>query len=166
MNPSANNPHLSEEALDDLLIGMGSSEAEAHLAACASCRARAEAFQADMALLGQTSLAWSRIHAAALPVPQKTGTGTMPFGKIYWALAVVLLLVISLPVLDHRNKTLPRPVTPGTAQNEDNEQQIAQDNDLMHAVDAAINPNETSPVHTYHLSDQSHSRQKARLDEN
>jgi len=78
----------------------------------------------------------------------------------------MLLLVISLPVLDHWNGTLQGPVAPGTAQSEDNEQQIAQDNDLMHAVDAAINPSETSPVRAYHLSDQSHPRQKARQDAN
>jgi hypothetical protein len=34
------NAHLTEEALDDVLIGMGSEEAALHLAACPECRAR------------------------------------------------------------------------------------------------------------------------------
>ena len=58
MTPSLSN-HLSEEALDDVLIGLGSAESEAHLAVCPECRAEVETFRGDVALFNAASVAWS-----------------------------------------------------------------------------------------------------------
>ena len=50
--------HLTEEALDDILIGLGSPASHAHLAQCPECSARVDAFRFSMDSLNQASLAW------------------------------------------------------------------------------------------------------------
>lgn len=160
------NPHLSDEALDDLLIGLGTSEDEEHLAHCAHCRARVEAFQGDMALLRQTTLDWSRVRAAALPSPIKAGIRHWHLSKMGWAAVSLLLLVLVTPVMQHRTRESSRPAPALARQEAESEQQIAQDNALMQAVDTALNSDDAAPARAYHLSDRSQRRQKARLDEN
>lgn len=159
-------PHLSEEALDDLLIGLGTSEDEQHLAQCAHCRARVEAFEGDMALFRQTTLDWSRVRAAALPNPLKAGIRHWHLSKMGWAAVSLLLLVLVSPVLQHPARESSRPNPAPTRQEAESDQQIAQDNALMQAVDTAMNSDDAAPVRAYHLSDRSQKRQKARLDEN
>jgi hypothetical protein len=47
------------------------------------------------------------------------------------------------------------------AQPVDSEAQIAQDNQLLQAIDAAISPDEESPIDEYNLSARPHSHLKA-----
>lgn len=167
MNPVTQHPHLSEEALDDLLIGLGTAEAEAHLAHCAACRARVEAFEADLTLFRQTTLDWSRVRAAALPAPEKTGNRPWHLTTMGWAVAMLFLLAVFLPTQQYRLRPQrSMPVQPVPVQESDSAQQIAQDNALMQEVDTAINTDEASSMHAYHLTDQSPMRRKARLNDN
>ena len=53
--------HLSDEALDDVLIGLGSLASHAHLAQCPQCRARVESFQTTGDLFNQASRQFSEI---------------------------------------------------------------------------------------------------------
>lgn len=158
--------HLSEEALDDLLIGLGTSENEEHLAQCAACRARVESMQNDLALFRQTTLDWSRVRAAALPSPVRTGIRHWHLSKMGWATASLLLLLLVFPTMQHRMREASGPKPLPMQQEAESEQQIAQDNALMQAVDTALSSDDAATARAYHLSDRSQRRQKARLDEN
>ena len=55
--------HLSDEALNDVLIGMGAPASESHLAVCPLCRSKVEAFQADLGAWNAATLNWSQARA-------------------------------------------------------------------------------------------------------
>jgi hypothetical protein len=152
--PSA---HLSEEALNDLLIGMSSSESELHLAGCEICRHKVAKFHSDMGVFNQATLAWSReASRKAGPVEVRPTSHRLVFATVSWAVAAVLLVASALPFW-HRNNhatgahaslsqaPITAPITISTGD------QIAQDNDLLRAVSAAINPEDASPLNEYHL---------------
>jgi hypothetical protein len=155
--------HLNTETLNDLMIGLGSAEAEDHLAACAECRARIGQFQKDVALLDQTSMAWSRLRAAHMPDPPiQAGVRRLPLATMGWAMVVVLLLAIAPPVWRTLNRPTASQMPSPTVQTETSEAQIAEDNQLLHDVDTAINTGEAAPLEEFTRPDRPHPHQKAR----
>jgi len=150
--------HLSEEAINDVLIGLGSSDAEAHLGACPICRSRVETFQSDMHAFNQTSLAWS--EARPMPAIESTRIAKVnPWivSPLLWALAASLFVAVGLPLWNSNH----RDASSGSAGNAsgsetlslNSEEQIAQDNELLRSVNVALNEAETSPVAEYHLTE-------------
>lgn len=157
--------HLSEEALDDVLIGLGSPESEGHLARCAACRARVQAFGADLKLLNETSMAWSRVRAAGMAeAPLHAGVRRRPLVTMGWAAAGVLLLALAFPLWHSVNQHSDKAgVTPAVAVREpDSEAQIAADDQLLRDVDAAVNTNEASPFGDPLRSDRPQAQHRAR----
>jgi hypothetical protein len=67
---SAANLHLSDEQIDDHLIGDLAAEPAAHLAACAHCAQRASAAAAPIASFESVTMAWSERRSATLPIPE------------------------------------------------------------------------------------------------
>ena len=162
--------HLSEEALNDVLIGMGSIQSELHLASCPACRAKIEAFRSDMGLFNETSLAWIESESSAAPRPavRHPKPRRLAFLSIGWAAAAALLIATAVPLwreMDHSLKShasFSQGGAPPAARTEDSEAQITQDNELMEAVNAAINPNEASTLNGYDLLEGAHPRRTAR----
>jgi hypothetical protein len=157
--------HLSEEALNDLLIGLGSSESEEHVASCAACRARVQALGADLKLLNETSMAWSRVRVAGMgedPLP--AGVQRKPLVTMGWTAAGVLLLALAFPLWHSVNQhNAPANIPPAVALTEpESEAQIAADNELLRDVDAAVNTNEASPFGEPLRSDRRQAQHKAR----
>lgn len=159
--------HLSAEALDDVLIGMASAEAEQHLAACAQCRAQVKSFYTDLQLLDESSLAWSRVRAAGMSdvtvnaAPRRCALATMG-----WMTAGVVLLALALPVWRHLGRSndalANQPAPPVAVVADDSAAQIAADNKLLEEIDAAVNHNEASPFGEELRTDRPYARQKAR----
>jgi len=162
MTPEAR-MHLSEEALDDVLIGLGSPESHAHLAGCAECRSQVEAFRGDIQLFNDASRAWSESRPATqrISAPRRTHT-RVAFAS--WAVVCTALVLMAV-ALWHR----PAPVTNQAIvqpQAADSEAQIAQDNQLLQAVNAAISPDEESLIDEYNIrvqSPPSHARRHSKL---
>jgi len=154
--------HLSEEAINDCLIGLGSPQSEAHLAVCGECSSRLKEFQMDMAMFNQATLAWSesrpRRNQHAAPTPWIGRIAASPLG---WALAAALLVAIGYPAWNHYRPAAHTASLAGPPI-VDSEAQIAQDNDLLQSVNVALNEDEESPVAVYHLSEAPHPRSKAR----
>jgi len=67
---TAANLHLSDDQIDDHLIGDLATEPAAHLAACAHCAQRASAAAAPIASFESVTMAWSERRSATLPVPE------------------------------------------------------------------------------------------------
>jgi len=162
--------HLSEDALNDVLIGMASDESNEHLAGCEFCRSRVENFGRDMDLFNRTSLAWSESAslASAHPMIPRPKSHRLTFLAIGLATAIALLLAVATPLwhgTSHSwsNEQSLHAGAPGVSGPEDSEAQIAQDNNLLKAVNEAINPEEVSPLNEYHLLEKPHSRSRARM---
>ena len=154
--------HLSEEALDDVLIGLGSPESEAHVSNCAECHAKLEAFRSDMWLFNSASMAWSESKRSPIRRMAHVGTGSHTrIAFVSWAAVAALLLVaavatwhhVSLTPVNHANTVESKPV--------DYEAQIAQDNQLLQAVNSAIGPDEESPIVEFKILDKPHLHTKA-----
>jgi len=158
--------HLSTEALDDVLIGMGTAESESHLAACAQCRARVQAFGANLQLLDETSMAWSRVRAAGMAeMPVPTRARRRPLATMGWTAAGLAALALALPVwqgvhqhIDHARLGAAPQVT---ATEPDSAAQIAADNKLLEEIDAAVNSNEASPFGVILRTDRQAARHRA-----
>ena len=160
--------HLSEEALNDILIGLGSPQSEAHLAVCGNCRAHLQEFQSTMQRFNQASLAWSEAKPAfSLSRPSKSKVRQvvgMPLSWSFGAIAAAVLLMIGIPLWQREHSIVVESGPAVIVASEDSELRIAQDNELLKSVYAAINVDEESPVSEYHLSERSHVRAKARMD--
>lgn len=158
--------HLSEEALNDVLIGLGSPESEQHVAACAECRAQLQIFATEMQLFNQTSLAWSEARSATLGAIELPKKRPAIYAEVGVALAAALLLAIGLPIWMHTHGPAKHPEQAATAAamgQQDSADQIAQDNELMRSVDMALSSSEESPVSDYQILERPHEGPKARL---
>ncbi|MFT4111189.1 hypothetical protein [Silvibacterium sp.] len=148
--------HLTEEALNDALIGMSSTEEDLHLAACELCRAKLQAFESDMLMFDEASLAWSEARSATMPaIEVQRKRHSKLFFNAAWAISMALVLLVCLPTLHfthvfslHRHGSL---TTAG-----DSESQIAQDNELLQAVDVAVNADDLSSMGEYSTSTRIH----------
>ena len=95
---NADHPHLTEDQLDDLLLGEASTAATEHAAACAQCHGKLQAFTALMADFNQSSLAWSQarstqhphIHASHTPAPRRLFTAPA------YAFAATILVLVTI----------------------------------------------------------------------
>jgi hypothetical protein len=143
--------HLSEEALDDALIGLSSPETEAHLALCGVCRSQLESFHTEMQLFNETSMAWCEARPAR-PFPAVSRSKKLShayYAPLGWAMAATVFLAIGVPIWNHDRHTSPKYDAASVSMPQDTEAQIAQDNELMRSVDAAISTQEASPLSEY-----------------
>jgi anti-sigma factor RsiW len=154
--------HLSEEAVNDVLIGLGSLESKAHLGVCSICSSRVKEFRSEVNAFNRATLAWSEARPrATLDEDERRRVRWIAASPLSWALAAALLLAVGFPVWNHLkpaadNASVPSPL------HEDSQTQIAQDNDLLNSVNVALNEGEESPVAVYQLSEAPHPRLKAR----
>jgi hypothetical protein len=135
---------------------------ESHLAACPLCRGKVEEFQSDLGAWNRTTLKWSEARAArAGRIQVRPARRRPPLAALGWALAAAALLAIAIPVGREAGMFGANHGTT-VAQQEESEAQIAQDNELLKAVNAAINPDEMSPLKEYDLFGRPHPRHRRR----
>ncbi len=155
--------HLSDEAIDDVLIGMGSAESENHLARCAECRSRMERFGSDVNLFNQASMAWSEARPLGTVPPARVVPALrMPIAVVASFAAAILAVAVAIPVWHHEHSLAVGQGDTDQLQTQDSQAQIAQDNELMQAVNAANSPQEESPIDEYGLSESPKTHLKAR----
>ena len=150
MTPDMTN-HLSEEALDDVLIGLGSHESHAHLAVCPECRSQVATFRGDIGLLNAASMAWSQSRIAK-PLPSAPAARVLHAAFVGWAVAVAALLLMAVGIWRHRPDSTPDQANSvQLSRPADSPDEIAQDNQLLEAVSLAISPVEASPIEEYKI---------------
>jgi hypothetical protein len=144
--------HLSEEDLNDVLIGLGSPESDAHLVVCNECRDQVEHFRSEVEMFKQTSLAWSEARSLSIPRISRPKATPAILNPVAWAAAAALLLMIGIPVWNNDHRAASDQGTAQVQMPSDSEAQIAQDNALLQSVDAVLSAGETSPINEYDLS--------------
>jgi hypothetical protein len=110
--------HLTEDQIDDALMGDLAAEAKSHLQGCPACAERLAAAEMPLASFKAVSTAWSERRSATLPavVPQRAGFGARlgTQGRMAgWsaALSAALAVAIAVPVMLHEGRGT---VTEGT----------------------------------------------------
>jgi hypothetical protein len=153
--------HLTEEALDDVLIGLGSLESEAHLARCTECRTRRDSFRADLALFNSASMAWSESRPGRPAPASQHYTGfRIRFAFVSWSALVALLLIAAVAIWRHSALPPSNHVNIVESQPVDSEAQIAEDNELLQEINAAISSDDESPIEEYNLRANPHPHSK------
>jgi hypothetical protein len=89
-------PHLTEDELDEVLLGFASEDATRHVAVCEPCGVRIEAFRNQMAVFNHASMAWSEARSNTIsrdiathkPTPRLTLTTV-------WSSAATLVVALA-----------------------------------------------------------------------
>ena len=100
--------HLTEDQIDDVLIGDLAAGPAAHLKQCTQCQARLEAAKAPMASFAAVSMAWSERQSATAPVTLVQAATSVGQRRANWVAAATatLLVAVSIP-LTMREKHTP-----------------------------------------------------------
>jgi anti-sigma factor RsiW len=150
--------HLTEEEFADYLLGLSSDATRTHLLECGACREEMESFGASLASFNQSSLAWSREQAAAQQMHIEVQTGARrakpQFGwQAGWAAAAALVFAVALLHGHAGHNTVASnqkaPVAAVAVTPVADSSEIAEDNQMMAAIDAEISRPEVSPVELF-----------------
>ncbi len=153
--------HLDDEALNDVLIGLGSLESDAHMARCPECRSKVENFRADITLFNAASMAWSEPgRGRPVKAPPPPAAPRIRFAFVGWSVAAVLLLIMAMTLWRQSAVAPPNRVNTLESQPLDSETQIAQDNELLQQINAAISSDDEFPIQEYNLRERPHARLK------
>jgi hypothetical protein len=161
---STQSAHLSDDQIDDHLIGDLAAEPTAHLADCADCTLRVTQAAAPIASFDNVSMAWSERRSATLPLPGVAAQRPLWQRHMNSAMAgFTFVLGIALINADHQfapnvdlqpaphNSTLqavaPAPALTGTARVTvpPAAAQVSADNQMLQAVDAETQPSADTP---------------------
>lgn len=147
--------HLSEDDLDEILLGISSPESTAHLAACAVCAERFTTFRAElktqMAAFNQASMAWSeaRSNTISRDLTSHKATARLTLPKV-WSAAAAMVLVATLALhvsLDHRSAALEASKSAASQtisaasdaiHPEHDQHELASDNAMLAAIDSEM----------------------------
>lgn len=148
--------HLTEEELDDLLLGQAAPHAQQHLDACELCRAQLAPFQTAVAAFNDASMAWAQAKSNTISRDLSTirPARTQPLA---WSLGAAMLVAVAVALSVGVHRT---PSEAGTtaqsaqiqhaAQHAPHDpEEIAADNAMLEAINSAINPAEPSPIEPF-----------------
>jgi hypothetical protein len=141
-------PHLSEDDLDEILMGIGSPAQNAHLATCDPCGERYAAFavpfQAQMSGYNQATLDWSeaRSNTISRDLAAHRPTPRLTLGALRAATAAVVV-ALALGVhggMRHSLQAADEAAAPvaAVAVAVDDQHEIASDNEMLQAIDSEI----------------------------
>ena len=91
--------HLTDDQIDDLLIGDLAPEPAAHLAACDLCIARVAQASEPLASFDSVSLAWSQRRSSTLPLPDRSRQIPLLLRQISWV-PTTFVFVLGLALLN------------------------------------------------------------------
>ena len=129
------NQHLSEQQIDEWLIGQRPAEVEGHLRSCQSCADEVERVAGPLTLFGGAVRSWGEEQMGSARVWRPAGKSSFAWWRAGLAIAT-LWLVIAVPVYRHRQATQEAALT--AAQDEVLLQQV--ERDLSQSVPAPMEP--------------------------
>ncbi len=155
--------HLSEDELDEVLLGIASPEVSAHLADCDPCTVRFTAFKSElqyqMSAFNQASMAWSeaRSNTISRDIRQHKATPRLTLPKV-WSAAAALVLAATFalhtgfqhtaPSLEAANSTATIS-SPEAVHPEHDQHELASDNAMLAAIDSEMGTPQPSQFGIY-----------------
>ena len=85
--------HLSEEQIDDQLMGALSGEAATHLTECELCSQRVAEVETPIASFRDVSAAWAERRSATMPIPSVQAGALVWQRRVGWAMTACALVV-------------------------------------------------------------------------
>ena len=157
--------HLNDDQFMECAIGEEPGvEAAAHLRECEACREELARFGMSVSSFNSAARAWSEARPVAVGAAGRGYWTARPFFAMASGMvAACLVLVLGMEAVWHHEQG----GRPGTAASvrgpqEDSDAQIAQDNQLLMAVDVATRSDDRSPVLEYGLAPESNDRARTR----
>jgi len=151
--------HLSDEQIDDYLIGDLGGDAADHLEGCLECMARVQQMDSAISSFKTVSLAWSERRSATMPL--RTSEPARWSGRRVWsyagssAVAAALVIGLLVPVMRHENRSdaasvKEQPVmmaaSGAVSSTLPGEEQIRQDNQMLRDIDQALATGSETPA--------------------
>jgi hypothetical protein len=160
--------HLNDDQFLECAIGEEpGAEAAAHLRECEVCREELARFGMSVSSFNRVARAWSEARPVAVRTEGRGYWTARPFFAMAAGMvAACLVLGLGMEAVWHHEQG----GRPGTAASvsgasgpqEDTDAQIAQDNQLLMAVDVATRSDDRSPVLEYGLEPESNDRARTR----
>jgi hypothetical protein len=185
MQPQIQQPkHLTEDELDELLMGCAPSDSLAHVEHCALCAGQLAEFDSSLSAFNHAASAWSEAKSNALT--RDLNLHRTPFritARAAWSCASIVVLVAAASLgfgmhehsaqiasqqiavyqgNGHWNRSPANPSV-GFPHAPCAQREIASDDAMLREIDSAINTAEPSPEELYGITDNSGaSRQDSR----
>ncbi len=144
------NPHLTEDELDEVLMGFASEDATLHVAACEPCGARLDVFRSQMAVFSQASMAWSdaRSNTISRDILAHKPTRRLTLTTVWSSAATLMLaLAFSLTTALHQG---PRAADSAVVAHPDHDQsELASDNEMLAAINSEFGAPRQAQVGIY-----------------
>ena len=154
--------HLTQDELDELMMGVADPELQAHCVACVHCGARVAALSESFELYNHASLAWAEARSNTFT---RDLSGHRPTRRVTASAArsvaatIILGLVASLSAGTHfwpahfagpalEAAPIVRAFAPDARA-----QQIARDNAMLEAINAELTEPESAPASLFHVTD-------------
>lgn len=146
--------HLSEDQIDDVLMGSLGENASGHLAACSACQRHVAAARLPIDSFKTLSLAWSERRSATMPVGLLAGAARRR--RVAWGatasalLAVMIVLPVGLrhsrraTTGDDMARSSATAVSEGQA-GASTDEQIARDNQMLNEIEREVNSSGVNP---------------------
>jgi hypothetical protein len=137
--------HLTDEQFTELLAGDYPFDASRHLHECAQCRWEFNQVQASIADFGSFAIEWAEQRASvSIPAPSAFARAWQP--RSAWAAAAVLAAAVLFGLHQEKRIQPPGAITVANIHPAHSEQEVAEDNQLMMAIDKEIHWQAESPV--------------------
>ena len=171
--------HLTDDQIDEYLMGDLSAEAAAHLEACDPCLLRVAEAEQPLASFRAVSLAWGERRSATLPLQEFAPVQPRWSRRFVWGTtaAAAIAMGVVAPSLRHSSasevhvavatapvmSTVPaaQVIAPVQVAQISREEQISRDNQMLDAIDRELDASADTPA-ALGLAADSHSRPRNR----
>jgi predicted anti-sigma-YlaC factor YlaD len=152
--------HLTEDELEEVLLGLDCPRTENHLAECEGCRGKIDEFRGTLELFNRTSTAWFEAKSNSLnrDLGQREASirmGVRPVWACVAMLVAVLAGAIGVGASRHAGAGAGTALRAGSSVDSsvgssvDEASEIAGDNAMMRQIDSVISTPEPSPSQLY-----------------
>jgi hypothetical protein len=146
--------HLSEDQIDEKLIGTLAPIPAAHLAECELCVSRVTAAAEPIEAFKAVTAAWSERRSATLPLHQSVATSASFHPRLAWAavVGVALAIGVTIPVVSHQERheaaqkvQAPAAIADIADNSASGDAEIVRDNQMLKAIDRELDTTVESP---------------------
>lgn len=130
--------HLTEDELDEVLMGIASAEISAHIEICQPCGDRLEAFKTQMSVFNQATMAWSesRSNGLSRDIAAHTPTPRLTLATVWCSAATAMLaLAFGLTITLHK---APAANDAAYSHPDHDQRELATDNAMLAAIDSEM----------------------------